>query len=144
MCYSKFWKNFLILILIESFLHSWILSLESWSWFLRSWILNLDSRLSSWVLNSLFKRRILQWRSCKNPYRFCKCLVKDFFWESIWQWSSFGISLIVFWEDKTFLSSKTLSSISSQVTHIYRPLMDIQNPNDKMWLLAIFLENPLW
>ena len=60
----KVLKNFLILILIKSFLHSWILSLESWFWFLRSWALNLDSwdlepwililysRLSSWVLNS--------------------------------------------------------------------------------------------
>jgi len=41
----KVLKNFLILILIESSLHSWILSLEPW-------ILILVFRLSSWVLNS--------------------------------------------------------------------------------------------
>jgi len=37
-------KNFLISILIESSLDSWILSLESWSWL----FLNLESLLNSW------------------------------------------------------------------------------------------------
>ena len=39
-------------------------------------------------------------------------------WESIWQWSSFGISLIVFWEDKTFLPSKTLC-IKFMPSHLF-------------------------
>jgi len=55
LCYSMFWKTFLVLILIESFLDSWILSLKSWSWL----FLNLDSwnLIESWnliVLESWF------------------------------------------------------------------------------------------
>ena len=66
MCYSVIEKNFLILILIESSLDSWILSLETWSWLflnldswnliLESWILILETRvLNLWnLLNSWF------------------------------------------------------------------------------------------
>ena len=52
MCYSKFWKKFLILILIESSLYSWVMNLDLDSWDLEPWILILVSRLSSLVLNS--------------------------------------------------------------------------------------------
>ena len=59
----SFWKNFLILILIESSLDSWIFSLESWPWFLEleSWnlILEIKFPLEPWsvldsILNSFF------------------------------------------------------------------------------------------
>ena len=62
----SFWKNFLILILIESSLDSWILSLESWSWFLEleSWNLILDSwnQISFWTLKcSWFNLELILW-----------------------------------------------------------------------------------
>jgi len=43
-------KKILELMLIESSLVSWILSLESWSWFLilETWFLNLWNLLNSW------------------------------------------------------------------------------------------------
>ena len=60
LCYSMFWKTFLVLILIESSLDSWILSLESWSWLFLNldyswnlileafWLLILWNLLNSW------------------------------------------------------------------------------------------------
>ena len=62
----SFWKNFLILILIESSLDSWIFSLESWSWFLEleSWNLILVSwnQISSWTLKcSWFNLELILW-----------------------------------------------------------------------------------
>ena len=50
----------------------------------------------------------------------------------------FGISLIVFWEDKTFLPSKTLCLKFVPKSPIYKPLMAIHKSNEKMWLLADF------
>ena len=62
----SFWKNFLMLILIESSLDSWILSLESWSWFLEleSWNFILDSwnQISFWTLKcSWFNLELILW-----------------------------------------------------------------------------------
>ena len=78
----SFWKNFLILILIESFLDSWILSIESWSWFLEleSWnlileinfLLNLEVFLTqswthSWMSSSLLSWSVLDfWAFCHH------------------------------------------------------------------------------
>jgi len=55
-----------------------------------------------------------------------------------------GISLISFWEDKTFWTSKTLSSKFVPKSPIYRPLMAIHKSNQKMWLLANFLKTLHW
>ena len=65
-CATQFLKFFLILILIESSLDSWILSLDSWSWFLEheSWNLILDSwiQLSSWSLKcTWFNLELILW-----------------------------------------------------------------------------------
>ena len=54
MCYSKFWKNFLILILIGSFLHSWILIMILEILNLESWFLILGFLLESWILLDSF------------------------------------------------------------------------------------------
>ena len=50
--------------MIESFLYSWILSLESWSWFFGTWILKLDSwnQISSWSLKCIwFSLELILW-----------------------------------------------------------------------------------
>jgi len=69
MCYSVFWKNFLILILIKSSLDSWILSLESWScffelesWNLILWFLKSNFLFEPWsVLDSIFNSFYDSW-----------------------------------------------------------------------------------
>ena len=61
-------KNFLVLILIESFIDSWILSLESWFLNLESWFLKLETWnliLDSWiVLDSILKS--FSWAFCHH------------------------------------------------------------------------------
>ena len=62
----SFWKNFLILILIESSLDSWNFNLESWSWFLEleslKLILDYRNQISSWTLKcSWFNLELILW-----------------------------------------------------------------------------------
>ena len=61
---------------------------------------NITMKIHGWTLNG------------------CASVCPRVLWESIWQWSSLGISLIFFWEDKTFWTSKTLSIIRAQVTYL--------------------------
>jgi len=58
----------------------------------------------------------------KTLNEFSKCLSKSFFLESIWQWSSLGISL---------------SYILCLKSSIYRPLMTIQKSLEQMWLSEV-------
>jgi len=59
MCYLMFWKQNLVLILIESSLDSWILSLESWNLKFDFWILNHET----WnlILESLLETLLNSW-----------------------------------------------------------------------------------
>jgi len=67
MCYSVFWKILFILILIKSSLDSWILNLESWSWFLNStFFLNLEVFFNFFFL-SLELFLIPSWTSLTHP-----------------------------------------------------------------------------
>ena len=100
--------------------------------------------INFWCISCVWREGYYNWSPWRNSWWICKCLPKSFFWESIWKWSSLGISLSFPFERIRHFEQKTLSSKFVPKSPINRPWMTIHKFNQKMWLLADFLKTFHW